>query len=170
MGWSNTRPHFVSRARKSASIHVRAAPSTTWPLTVPDAVSETLRAAFADRYDIERELGHGGMATVYLARDRKHDRRVALKVLRPDLVSTLGTARFLREIAIAAHLAHPHILTLIDSGVTATGDFLYYVMPVAEGESLRERLTRDGPLALPEAIRLLRESTSGSPATCSGAM
>jgi eukaryotic-like serine/threonine-protein kinase len=126
-------------------------------MTVPDTVSETLRLAFADRYDIERELGHGGMATVYLARDRKHDRLVALKVLRPDLVSTLGAGRFLREIAIASHLAHPHILTLIDSGETATGGFLYYVMPFAEGESLRDRLTRDGPLPLPQAIRLLRE-------------
>ena len=108
-------------------------------MIVTDAVSETLRAAFADRYDVERELGHGGMATVYLARDRKHDRLVALKVLRPDLVSTLGAGRFLREIAIASHLAHPHILTLIDSGETTTGGFLYYVMPFAEGESLRDR-------------------------------
>ena len=124
---------------------------------MPDAVSATLRTAFTDRYHIERELGHGGMATVYLARDRKHDRLVALKVLRPELVSELGASRFLREIAIAAHLAHPHILTLIDSGETATGGFLYYVMPFAEGESLRERLTRDGPLALPAALRLLRE-------------
>jgi dienelactone hydrolase len=124
---------------------------------VSAVVTETLRAAFADRYDIERELGHGGMATVYLARDRKHDRHVALKVLRPDLVSALGASRFLREIAIAAHLAHPHILTLIDSGETAAGGFLYYVMPFAEGESLRERLARDGPLPLAEATRLLRE-------------
>ena len=124
---------------------------------MPGVVSETLRAAFADRYDIERELGHGGMATVYLARDRKHDRLVALKVLRPDLVSTLGASRFLREIAIAAPLAHPHILTLIDSGETQTGGFLYYVMPYAEGESLREKLMRDGPLPVPQAIRLLHE-------------
>ena len=124
---------------------------------MPGDVSETLRAAFADRYDIERELGHGGMATVYLARDRKHDRRVALKVLRPELVSSLGASRFLREIAIAAHLAHPHILTLIDSGETATGGFLYYVMPFAEGESLRERLAREGPLPVVETTRLLRE-------------
>ncbi len=126
-------------------------------MTVADTVPEALRSAFADRYDIERELGHGGMATVYLARDRKHDRLVALKVLRPDLVSTLGAGRFLREIAIASHLAHPHILTLIDSGETATDGFLYYVMPFAEGESLRDRLTRDGLLPVPQAIRLLRE-------------
>jgi serine/threonine protein kinase/dienelactone hydrolase len=126
-------------------------------MIVTDTVPESLRAAFADRYDVERELGHGGMATVYLARDRKHDRLVALKVLRPDLVSTLGAGRFLREIAIASHLAHPHILTLIDSGETTTGGFLYYVMPFAEGESLRDRLTRDGPLPLPQATRLLRE-------------
>jgi serine/threonine-protein kinase len=120
-------------------------------------ISDALRAGFADRYQIERELGHGGMATVYLARDLKHDRLVALKVLRPELVSALGAARFLREIAIAAHLTHPHILTLIDSGVTAAGGFLYYVMPFAEGESLRERLARDGPLSVPQAARLLRE-------------
>ncbi|MDB4892376.1 MAG: serine/threonine protein kinase [Gemmatimonadetes bacterium] len=126
-------------------------------MTVADTVSESLRAAFVDRYDVERELGHGGMATVYLARDRKHDRLVALKVLRPDLVSSLGAGRFLREIAIASHLAHPHILTLIDSGETTSGGFLYYVMPFAEGESLRDRLTRDGPLPIPQAIRLLRE-------------
>jgi formylglycine-generating enzyme required for sulfatase activity/cephalosporin-C deacetylase-like acetyl esterase len=121
------------------------------------AATESLRNAFGDRYEIERELGHGGMATVYLARDRKHDRLVALKVPRPDLVSTLGSARFLREIGIAAHLAHPHILTLIDSGETAEGGFLYYVMPFAEGESLRERLSRDGPLPIAEATRLIRE-------------
>jgi serine/threonine protein kinase len=126
-------------------------------MILTDTVPESLRTAFADRYDIERELGRGGMATVYLARDRKHDRLVALKVLRPDLVSTLGAGRFLREIAIASHLAHPHILTLIDSGETTTGGFLYYVMPFAEGESLRDQLTRDGPLPLPKATRLLRE-------------
>ena len=124
---------------------------------MPGAVPESLLVAFADRYTIERELGHGGMATVYLARDRKHDRLVALKVLRPELARTLGATRFLREIAIVAHLAHPHILTLIESGETPTGGFLYYVMPYAEGESLREKLERSGPLLVPQALRLLRE-------------
>src|SRR2546427_2080419 len=93
---------------------------------------ERLRAALADRYTIERELGHGGMATVYLAQDRKHRRRVAIKVLRPDLAAALGPERFLREIEIAAKLAHPNILMLIDSGEAA--GLLYYVMPYVEGE------------------------------------
>jgi len=91
-----------------------------------------LRIALAGRYTIERELGRGGMATVYLARDLKHDRPVALKVLRPELAAVLGAERFLREIRLTAQLQHPHILTLIDSG-EADG-FLYYVMPYVEGE------------------------------------
>ena len=98
-------------------------------------VEPRLRTALTGRYDIERELGHGGMATVYLARDVKHGRQVAVKVLRPDLAAAVGAERFLREIAIAARLQHPHILTLIDSGEAA--GFLYYVMPFVEGESLR---------------------------------
>src|SRR5437870_6961056 len=95
---------------------------------------ERLRAALAGRYTIERELGRGGMATVYLARDLKHDRPVALKVLRPELAAILGAERFLREIRIAARLQHPNILPLYDSG-HAQG-MLYYVMPYVEGESL----------------------------------
>ena len=91
-----------------------------------------LRIALAGRYTIERELGRGGMATVYLARDLKHDRPVALRVLRPELAAVLGAERFLREIRLTAQLQHPHILTLIDSG-EADG-FLYYVMPYVEGE------------------------------------
>ena len=97
-----------------------------------------LQSALADRYTIERELGRGGMATVYLAEDLRHDRKVALKVLRPELAATLGAERFLREIQIAAQLQHPHILPLLDSG--EAGGLLYYVMPYVEGESLRERL------------------------------
>jgi len=116
---------------------------------VVDAVLR-LKAALADRYAIERELGRGGMATVYLARDLKHDRPVALKVLRPELAAVLGAERFLREIRLTAQLQHPHILTLIDSG-EADG-FLYYVMPYVEGESLRQRLERDGQLPLDEAL------------------
>ena len=101
-------------------------------------------AALSDRYRIERELGAGGMATVYLAHDLRHDRDVAIKVLRPELAAALGAERFLAEVKITARLDHPHILTLIDSGdVEGT---LYYVMPFVRGESLRARLTREGQL------------------------
>ena len=95
-----------------------------------------LRLALADRYTIDRELGRGGMATVYLARDLKHDRRVALKVLHPELAAALGQERFHREIMLAARLQHPHILTVLDSG-EAAGQ-LWFTMPFVEGESLRE--------------------------------
>ena len=118
-------------------------------------VLERLRAALADRYRIERELGQGGMATVYLAEDLKHHRKVAVKVLRPELAATLGPERFFREIEVAAQLQHPHILPLLDSG-EADG-FLYYVMPFVEGESLRDRLTRQGELPIHEAVKLLAE-------------
>ncbi len=116
---------------------------------------DRLTAALSDRYTIERELGAGGMATVYLAHDVKHDRKVALKVLRPDLAASLGADRFLREVRIAANLSHPHILPLYDSG--AAGGFLFYVMPYVEGESLREKLDREGELPIPEATRILKE-------------
>jgi tetratricopeptide (TPR) repeat protein/tRNA A-37 threonylcarbamoyl transferase component Bud32 len=116
---------------------------------------ERLANALADRYAIERELGAGGMATVYLAEDLKHERKVAVKVLRPELAAALGTERFLREIRIAARLHHPHILPLYDSG-EADG-FLYYVMPFVEGESLRDRLNRDKQLPLNDALRIARE-------------
>jgi len=119
---------------------------------------ERVRASLAGRYTIERELGRGGMATVYLARDLKHDRPVALKVLRPELAAVLGAERFLREIRLTAQLQHPHILTLIDSG--DAGGFLYYVMPFVEGESLRQRLEREGQLPLDEALRLTRAIAS----------
>src|SRR5437016_11160894 len=115
---------------------------------------DRLCAALADHYAIERELGHGGMAIVYLARDVKHDRPVALKVLRPELAAVLGAERFLREIRVTGQLQHPHILTLIDSG--ETDGFLYYVMPYVEGESLRQRLEREGQLPLDEALRITR--------------
>ena len=119
------------------------------------AVIERLRAALADRYAVEREIGAGGMATVYLAEDLKHHRKVAVKVLRPDLAAALGTERFLREIEVAAQITHPHVLPLHDSG-EADG-LLYYVMPYIEGESLRERLEREGELPVTEAVRLIRE-------------
>jgi eukaryotic-like serine/threonine-protein kinase len=118
----------------------------------------SLQAALADRYLIERELGHGGMATVYLARDLRHGRAVALKVLRPDLAAVLGADRFLREISLTAQLQHPHILTLIDSGEAAA--FLYYVMPYVEGESLRERLQREGQLSVEEVLQVARAVAS----------
>jgi len=106
----------------------------------------TLTTGLADRYRIMRLLGAGGMATVYLAEDLKHRRQVAIKVLRPELTAVVGTARFLREIEIAANLTHPHILPLHDSGEVA--EFLYYVMPYVHGESLRARLTREKQLSL----------------------
>jgi TolB-like protein/tetratricopeptide (TPR) repeat protein len=115
-------------------------------------VPSSLADALHDRYTLERELGHGGMATVYLARDLKHEREVALKVLRPELAAVLGAERFLQEIRISARLDHPHILTLIDSG--AADGFLYYVLPYVRGESLREKLTREKQLAIEEAVRI----------------
>jgi serine/threonine-protein kinase len=114
-----------------------------------------LKAALADRYAIEREIGSGGMATVYLAEDLKLHRKVAVKVLKPDLAAALGPERFLQEIEIAAQLHHPHILPLHDSG-DADG-FLYYVMPYEEGQSLREKLAREGELPIAEAVRILRD-------------
>jgi serine/threonine-protein kinase len=114
-----------------------------------------LAAALGDRYSIERELGQGGMATVWLARDGRHDRLVAIKVLRPELASSLGPDRFLREIKLAARLQHPHILTVLDSGESA--GLLWYSMPFVDGESLRQRLVRHGALGVPDALRLIRE-------------
>ncbi len=111
--------------------------------------------ALARRYTIERELGRGGMGTVYLAIDQKHARRVAIKVLPPDLAAAIGPERFLREIEIAARLTHPHILALHDSGQAA--GFLYYVMPHVEGESLRARLNREGALPPADAVRIAAE-------------
>jgi serine/threonine-protein kinase len=117
---------------------------------------ERLRLVLADRYAIERELGRGGMATVYLAQDIRHDRRVAIKVLRPELSVSLGGERFNREIKVAAALQHPHILGLYDSG--AADGVLYYVMPFVEGESLRDKLDREKQLGVEEAIRLVCEA------------
>ncbi len=116
---------------------------------------ERLKSALAARYAVEREVGAGGMAVVYLARDLKHDRQVAIKVLRPEVASSVGPERFLREIQVAAKLSHPHILPLYDSG-EADG-FLYYVMPFVEGESLEERLDHEHQLPLEEALRIAVE-------------
>jgi eukaryotic-like serine/threonine-protein kinase len=119
---------------------------------------DQLQANLADRYRLERELGRGGMATVYLARDLRHERPVALKMLRPEVAATLGPERFHREIRLAARLQHPHILPLFESG--EAGGVLFYVMPYVEGESLRQRLTRDGPLAVDEALRIAQRVAS----------
>src|SRR5688500_18371050 len=125
-------------------------------------ITERLSAALADRYRIERRLGEGGMATVYLAEDLRHDRKVALKVLRPELGVVLGADRFLQEIKTTARLQHPHILPLYDSGCTAAahgGDagFLFYVMPYMEGETLREKLDREQQLGIDEAVKIATE-------------
>ncbi len=131
-----------------------------------DAV-QRLSSALADRYRIERELGAGGMATVYLAHDLKHDRQVAIKVLRPELAAVIGAERFLSEIKTTANLQHPHILPLFDSGVTerrAIGptdrlseSFLYYVMPYVEGETVRDRINREKQLPVADAVRIATE-------------
>jgi serine/threonine-protein kinase len=118
-------------------------------------VLERLTAALADRYRIGRELGAGGMATVYLAEDLKHDRKVALKVLKPELAAVLGADRFVQEIKTTASLQHPHILPLFDSG-QADG-FLYYVMPYVEGETLRDKLDRETQLGIDEAVQITTE-------------
>jgi Tol biopolymer transport system component/tRNA A-37 threonylcarbamoyl transferase component Bud32 len=118
---------------------------------------DDLKSALIARYDIDREIGHGGMATVYLARDVKHNREVAVKVLQPDLAAALGHERFIREIEIAANLSHPHILPLYDSG-EAEG-FLYYVMPYVKGETLGQRIEKEGELPVAEAVRIVREVT-----------
>src|SRR5881394_3691822 len=119
---------------------------------------ESLAAALADRYTIEREIGAGGMGTVYLARELKHDRQVALKVLRPEIASHLGVVRFLNEVKVTAKLDHPHILTLIDSG--EADEFLWYVQPFVRGESLRAKLDREKQLSIEEAVAITRQVAS----------
>jgi eukaryotic-like serine/threonine-protein kinase len=135
-----------------------ATPGTAVPLGAPAGATERLSVALADRYRIERELGQGGMATVYLAHDLRHDRDVAIKVLHPELGATLGGDRFLTEIRTTARLQHPHILPLLDSG-EASG-LLFYVMPVVDGETLRARLERERQLPLDDAIRIATEAAS----------
>jgi TolB-like protein/Tfp pilus assembly protein PilF len=126
---------------------------------------ERLQQALASRYVLERELGHGGMATVFLAHDLRHDRPVALKVLHPDLARSLGAERFLREIHTAARLQHPHVLSVIDSGTAGQQDggseLLWFSMPYVEGESLRDRLAREKQLPLDDALRIAREVAEG---------
>src|SRR5262245_36306433 len=117
-----------------------------------------LAAILTDRYRVERELGQGGMATVYLAHDVKHDRQVALKVLKPELGAVLGSERFLAEIKITARLDHPHILTLLDSG--AVDGYLYYVLPYVRGESLRALLNRETQLGVDDALAITKQIAS----------
>jgi len=122
---------------------------------VPTPLPNRLAAALADRYRIERELGEGGMATVYLAADLKHDRQVAIKVLRPELAAVIGADRFLSEIKTTANLQHPHILPLFDSG--AADSFLFYVMPYVQGETVRDRIDREKQLPIADAVRIASE-------------
>ena len=119
------------------------------------SLPDTRLRALSGRYDLVREVGHGGMASVYLARDLRHEREVAVKVLLPDVAESLGAARFLREIRLVARLQHPHILPLFDSG-EADG-VLYFVMPFVDGEWLRTRLDREGALELDDAVRIVRQ-------------
>ena len=143
------------RAMDSLDAKTCAEPSRSacyQPMTI---LLERLQSALAGRYQIERELGAGGMATVYLVRDVRHERDVALKVLRPELAESLGRERFVREIRLAARLNHPHILPLHDSG-EADG-FLFFVMPVMQGQTLRERLLHEGQLPVDVAVRIALE-------------
>src|SRR6185312_9727021 len=121
-----------------------------------DALQQRLQSSLSDRYHIERELGAGGMATVYLAEDLKHHRKVAIKVLHAELSALLGPERFLKEIELTASLQHPHILPLFDSG--STDGLLYYVMPYVSGETLRTRLDRERQLPVADALRIARET------------
>lgn len=124
-------------------------------MTTPGSLLDRLSTALADRYRVEREVGQGGMATVYLAEDLKHHRKVAIKLLKDDLSASIGATRFLREIEIAAQLQHPNILPLLDSGEAA--GLLYYVMPYVDGQSLRQRLAREHELPIGEAVKILIE-------------
>ena len=140
---------------------LRAPRASSLQLTCSRAMTDTferLKAALADRYTIEQEIGAGGMATVYVAHDIKHDRKVALKLLRPELAAMIGAERFLNEIKVTANLHHPHILPLHDSG--EADSFLYYVMPFVEGDTLRDKIDREKQLGIEDAIGLTRAVAS----------
>jgi eukaryotic-like serine/threonine-protein kinase len=119
---------------------------------------DRLKAVLADRYTVERQIGSGGMADVFLTHDRRHDRKVAIKMMHRQLSELVGVERFLREIETTARLQHPHILPLFDSG--SVDGMVFYVMPYVEGESLRSRLKREGQLPLPDALRVTRQLAS----------
>jgi serine/threonine protein kinase len=125
---------------------------------VSSPLSSRISGALSGHYRLEDEIGAGGMATVYLAQDLRHDRRVAVKVLRPELAAVIGAERFLAEIKLTANLQHPHILPLFDSG--EADSFLFYVMPYVEGESLRDRLRREKQLPVDDAVRIATEVAS----------
>jgi serine/threonine protein kinase len=144
---------FCSRCGLDFTAEFRGTPIHTLEQASPILVR--LREEIGDRYSVERELGRGGMATVFLARDIKHDREVAIKVLHPELSASIGSDRFEREIKLAARLQHPHILGLYDSG--SAGELLYYVMPFVRGESLRDRIAREGMLPIDDAVRITLE-------------
>ena len=148
----------LARGGTTGTSHTRLASRTTPPnmekMSKEDPVTR-LDAALAGRYTIERELGEGGMATVYLADDLKHERKVALKVLKPELAAVVGAERFLAEIKTTANLQHPHILPLFDSG--EADSFLFYVMPYIEGETLADRLERESQLPVDEAVKIATE-------------
>jgi len=148
---------FCSRCGLNVTVEFKGTPLVDVTAEVSDTFRR-LRESLGDRYSIERELGRGGMATVFLATDRKHDREVAIKVLHPDLSASIGAERFEREIKLAAKLQHPHILGLYDSG--AADGLLYYVMPFVKGESLRDRLNREGMLPIEDALQITLEVAS----------
>jgi TolB-like protein/Flp pilus assembly protein TadD/tRNA A-37 threonylcarbamoyl transferase component Bud32 len=157
---AETAPDFLAHAAVERAAPLIDSEGDWHDTPLPDANAETemLRRALAHVCEVEHEIGRGGMATVYLARDPRHRRRVAVKVLHAALSAALGAERFLREIEVTASLQHPHILPLFDSG-SANGR-LYYLMPFVDGETLRERLARDGPLPIADAVRLVREVAS----------
>ena len=147
----------TSRSSSDGRCRARAENAHIYGANLPDLLTR-VQAALADRYRIEREVGAGGMAIVYLAQDLRHGRRVAAKVLRPELAAVIGAERFLAEIKTTAHLQHPHILPLFDSGEADA--YLFYVMPFVEGETLRNRLTREKQLPVADAVRIATEVAS----------
>ena len=159
------RVSVILRPQDQGRIHAQGSTGAGWNrgrtspvlghLSVTTSLRDTLQQSLTGRYTIERELGRGGMATVYLAEDVRHRRRVALKVVHAELSAVLGPERFLKEIEVTASLQHPHILPLFDSG-SANG-LLYYVMPFVDGETLRGRLDREGELPVDDAVRITRE-------------
>ena len=148
-------PHCGAALPEGAAFCMSCGGATGAPPPPDTGILDQLQGPLADRYRIERELGRGGMATVFLAHDLRHDRDVAIKVLHPELAASMGAERFEREIKLAAKLHHPHILGLFDSGETAS--LFYYVMPFVPGESLRDRLTREQMLPIDDALQITYE-------------